>query len=217
MPAAVATSASDVRVTPALAKQIARAASSSRSRVAWPLPWSCVPFLVRPCKSGTLQTFVNVCNLGRVGKLHCAAKPCARTVRQESLPCPSPFALARPVALPIAARSPSLAACGQSQQGGGFHGFPPAEVTTVKLEPKTLPATYEYVGQTTGSKEVEVRARVTGILEKKLFQEGAPVQGGPGAVRHRPQAARRRRSRRSRPRSCARRRRRRRPSASSRG
>jgi membrane fusion protein (multidrug efflux system) len=71
-----------------------------------------------------------------------------------------------------------LAACGQAQQGGGFHGFPPADVTTLKLEPKTLPATYEYVGQTTGSKEVEVRARVTGILERKLFQEGAPVKAG---------------------------------------
>ena len=55
---------------------------------------------------------------------------------------------------------------------------PPADVTTIKLEPKTLPASFEYVGQTTGSKEVEVRARVTGILEKKLFQEGAPVKAG---------------------------------------
>jgi len=51
-------------------------------------------------------------------------------------------------------------------------------VTTIKVEPKTLPASYEYVGQTTGSKEVEVRARVTGILEKKLFQEGAWVKAG---------------------------------------
>lgn len=72
-----------------------------------------------------------------------------------------------------------LAACGQSQQqGAGFHGMPPAEVTVVKVEPKNLPATFEYVGQTTGSKEVEVRARVTGILEKRLFQEGAPVRAG---------------------------------------
>lgn len=72
-----------------------------------------------------------------------------------------------------------VAACGQSQQpSGGFHGMPPAAVTTIKLEPKALPAVYEYVGQTTGSKEVEVRARVTGILEKKLFQEGAPVRAG---------------------------------------
>ena len=72
----------------------------------------------------------------------------------------------------------ALAACGQAPQGGGFHGFPPAEVTTVKVAPKTIPTSYEYVGQTTGSKEVEVRARVTGILERKLFQEGAPVKAG---------------------------------------
>ena len=56
--------------------------------------------------------------------------------------------------------------------------MPPADVTIVKVAPRALPATFEYVGQTTGSKEVEVRARVTGILEKKLFQEGAPVKAG---------------------------------------
>ena len=70
-----------------------------------------------------------------------------------------------------------VAACGPSQQGG-FQGFPPSEVTTMVVEPKTVPATYEYVGQTAGSKEVEVRARVTGILESKLYQEGAPVKSG---------------------------------------
>jgi len=71
----------------------------------------------------------------------------------------------------------ALVACGQQQQQG-FQGFPPAQVTTIKVEPKTLPATFEYVAQTTGSKEVEVRARVTGILEKKLYQEGSPVKAG---------------------------------------
>ncbi|MFO1413694.1 MAG: efflux RND transporter periplasmic adaptor subunit [Burkholderiales bacterium] len=72
----------------------------------------------------------------------------------------------------------ALAACGQQQPPGGFAGFPPAQVTTVKVEPRTLPATYEFVGQTTGSKEVEVRARVTGILEKKNFEEGSRVKAG---------------------------------------
>ncbi|HTP98520.1 MAG TPA: efflux RND transporter periplasmic adaptor subunit [Casimicrobiaceae bacterium] len=81
-----------------------------------------------------------------------------------------------PYSLPLAVVL-ALAGCGQSQQQG-FHGFPPTEVTTIKVEPKSLPATFEYVGQTTGSKEVEVRARVTGILEKRLYQEGAPVKAG---------------------------------------
>src|SRR5438876_8177822 len=35
-----------------------------------------------------------------------------------------------------------------------------------------FPVAFEYVGQTLGSKDVEVRARVTGIIEKRLYQEG---------------------------------------------
>ena len=71
-----------------------------------------------------------------------------------------------------------VAACGPSQPPGGFPGFPPGEVTTVIVAPRNLPVSYEYVGQTAGSKEVEVRARVTGILEQKLYQEGAAVRAG---------------------------------------
>lgn len=70
-----------------------------------------------------------------------------------------------------------LAACGPAPQGG-FHGFPPAAVTTLTLQPKSFPVSYEYVGQTAGSKDVEVRARVTGILERRLYNEGAAVKAG---------------------------------------
>jgi len=80
-------------------------------------------------------------------------------------------------ALSIATTVALVAACGQAPQGG-FQGFPPAAVTTMVVQPKTLPVSYEYVGQTTGSKEVEVRARVTGILEKRLYTEGGWVKAG---------------------------------------
>jgi membrane fusion protein (multidrug efflux system) len=80
-----------------------------------------------------------------------------------------------PIALALALLA---AACGPSPPGGGFSGFPPAAVTTQVVQPRTLPVGYEYVGQTVGSKEIEVRARVTGILEKRLFQEGARVTAG---------------------------------------
>ncbi len=56
--------------------------------------------------------------------------------------------------------------------------MPPTQVVTQVMQPRTLPVTYEYVGQTTGSKEVEVRARVTGILEQRLYTEGARVAAG---------------------------------------
>jgi membrane fusion protein, multidrug efflux system len=70
-----------------------------------------------------------------------------------------------------------LTACGQSQQHG-FGGFPPAEVTSIVVAPKTFPVAFEYVAQTLGSKDVEVRARVTGIIEKRVYQEGTPVKAG---------------------------------------
>ena len=71
----------------------------------------------------------------------------------------------------------ALAACGKSPQPGGF-APPPAQVTTLVVAPRDFPAAFEYVGQTLGSKDVEVRARVTGIIEKRLYQEGTPVKAG---------------------------------------
>lgn len=69
-----------------------------------------------------------------------------------------------------------LQGCGPS--GGQQHGMPPAQVSVMTVEPRTLPATFEYTGQTLGSREVEVRARVTGILQKRNFTEGGPVTQG---------------------------------------
>jgi membrane fusion protein (multidrug efflux system) len=81
---------------------------------------------------------------------------------------------------------PALAACspsGGQEKGGGGHGgpgggMPPAEVSAVTVEAKSLPVAFEYVGQTAGSREVEVRARVTGILLTRNFEEGARVKKG---------------------------------------
>lgn len=78
-----------------------------------------------------------------------------------------------------------LAACNPSgghDQGkggpGGFGGMPPPEVVVTTVQLKSFPVSFEYVGQTAGSREVEVRARVTGILQKRNFDEGAPVKQG---------------------------------------
>src|SRR5688500_4044305 len=76
-----------------------------------------------------------------------------------------------------------LAACGKSngqEKGGhgGAGGMPAAEVNAMTVEPKTFPVAYEYVGQTAGSREVEVRARVTGLLMTRNFREGGRVEKG---------------------------------------
>jgi membrane fusion protein, multidrug efflux system len=72
----------------------------------------------------------------------------------------------------------TLAGCGPQGQHGGFQGFPPAPVTLLEVKAATVPMRFEYVGQTAGSKEAQVRARVTGILEKRTYEEGSRVKAG---------------------------------------
>ena len=55
---------------------------------------------------------------------------------------------------------------------------PPVPVTVVEMQPQNLPTTIELMAQTEGAKETEVRARVGGILLKRLYEEGASVKAG---------------------------------------
>lgn len=55
---------------------------------------------------------------------------------------------------------------------------PPPAVTTVTVEPEDVPVAFEYTGKTAGSREVEVRARVTGIILTRNFPEGGHVEAG---------------------------------------
>jgi len=47
-----------------------------------------------------------------------------------------------------------------------------------EVKPVSVPIRFEYVGQTAGSKEAEVRARVQGIIEKRTYLEGTKVNAG---------------------------------------
>jgi membrane fusion protein (multidrug efflux system) len=72
-----------------------------------------------------------------------------------------------------------LAAC--QPQGGAPHGgggMPPATVAVAEVKPRAVAVEFEYPAQTAGSREVEVRARVSGILLKRNFEEGAAVRAG---------------------------------------
>ena len=74
----------------------------------------------------------------------------------------------------------ALSACGPGEGGSGGHaGFGgPVPVSVVAVTPEALPVILEYAAQTLGSREVEVRARVTGILEKRNYSEGGRVKAG---------------------------------------
>lgn len=67
---------------------------------------------------------------------------------------------------------------GCERAGSQPQGMPPPEVTAVTVKAQDLPAVYEYTGETAGSREVEVRARVKGILLKRNYIEGGRVVAG---------------------------------------
>ncbi|MFZ5876062.1 MAG: efflux RND transporter periplasmic adaptor subunit [Nitrospirota bacterium] len=71
-----------------------------------------------------------------------------------------------------------LALSGCNQAAGSPPAPAPPEVAVVTVQPRDLPAVFEYVGQVAGVREVEVRARVSGILERWNYQEGAAVKSG---------------------------------------
>lgn len=76
-----------------------------------------------------------------------------------------------------------LAACSQgdaSQKAakGDAKGAAALAVSAIEVAPREVPVTFEAVGRAEGSREVQVRARVNGILERQLYSEGAPIKAG---------------------------------------
>ncbi|WP_404980171.1 MULTISPECIES: efflux RND transporter periplasmic adaptor subunit [unclassified Caballeronia] len=52
------------------------------------------------------------------------------------------------------------------------------DVTVVTVASKSTPVDFEFTAQTQSSREVEIRARVDGFLEKRMYTEGALVEAG---------------------------------------
>lgn len=55
---------------------------------------------------------------------------------------------------------------------------PPPEVAVQSVDASPVPLDLTYTARTMGSREVEVRARVGGMLLKRRYEEGKPVQQG---------------------------------------
>jgi membrane fusion protein, multidrug efflux system len=68
-----------------------------------------------------------------------------------------------------------LTACGSEPQP---HAPPPPEVAVQTVNQDPVPLELTYTARTVGSREVEVRARVSGILMKRRFEEGSRVKQG---------------------------------------
>jgi membrane fusion protein, multidrug efflux system len=74
----------------------------------------------------------------------------------------------------------ALIGCGKKDDAAVKAGgsMPAMPVSVIELQQTSVPISAETVAQTEGAKEVEIRPRVGGILLKKLFEEGAPIQAG---------------------------------------
>lgn len=55
---------------------------------------------------------------------------------------------------------------------------PPLDVSVVTVETRSIPIDFDYLGRTRASREVEIRARVSGFLERRHFVDGAVVAAG---------------------------------------
>ena len=76
-----------------------------------------------------------------------------------------------------AALAGGLVAC-SADKPAGPPAMGPMPVSVLEMQPQAVPTSIEIKAQTEGARETEVRARVGGILMKRLYQEGETVKAG---------------------------------------
>ncbi|MGP1630465.1 MAG: efflux transporter periplasmic adaptor subunit, partial [Giesbergeria sp.] len=74
----------------------------------------------------------------------------------------------------------ALAACGKTEapKGPPGGGMPAPEVGVVTVEPRDVGLLTELPGRLEASRVAQVRARVAGIVQERLFREGSDVKAG---------------------------------------
>ena len=70
----------------------------------------------------------------------------------------------------------ALPGCSKKEEAAAAR--PAVDVTVVKAVPRDTPVAYEFVGQTESSHQVQIRARVNGFLERRVYTEGTLVKAG---------------------------------------
>ena len=71
----------------------------------------------------------------------------------------------------------AISGCGRKASGPP-QATGPLEVTSVTVTPRDAPAVFEFVAQTQSSRQVNIQARVSGFLEKRVYTEGSVVKEG---------------------------------------
>ncbi|TMO70571.1 efflux RND transporter periplasmic adaptor subunit [Pseudoalteromonas aurantia] len=71
-----------------------------------------------------------------------------------------------------------LSACQEAPPAAESAGMPPAQVSIQKVTRESIPITIKLPATLAGNKEVEIRARVPGIVASRNFEEGQKVIAG---------------------------------------
>ena len=67
-----------------------------------------------------------------------------------------------------------IAACGKPEPPA----MPPIQIAVFEVQPRSIPIYFDMIGQTRGSVDIPIRARVDGVLEEMHFLEGRDVERG---------------------------------------
>lgn len=104
------------------------------------------------------------------------AGPCMQHTSTRHGGAANPWLLLGALLLLAACSDQRPAAAGPGGPGGG--AMPPMPVAVRTVQQQTVPIMVEAVGQAEGAKEVEVRARVGGVLQRQQYRDGEPVRAG---------------------------------------
>ena len=81
----------------------------------------------------------------------------------------------RPRLIALAASALLLAACGGEQEQ---QAPPPPEVGVITVQPSTVAMTKDMVGRLAPFRSADVRARVPGVVQRRVYEEGSDVREG---------------------------------------
>jgi membrane fusion protein (multidrug efflux system) len=80
--------------------------------------------------------------------------------------------------LGLVAAATILSGCSKGDAKQESSAPPAVPVAVIQVAPREVPVVFEAVGRTEGSREVQVRARVAGIIERQLYAEGDAIKAG---------------------------------------
>ena len=71
-----------------------------------------------------------------------------------------------------------VAACGKGDPNAAGGEMPPPEVGVVTVKPAAVPLQKDLVGRLAAYRSADVRARVPGVLQRRVYEEGSDVKEG---------------------------------------